>query len=112
MPAPTKVTLTVNNADNELAAFLNCVSVYDKKTEGNATFNDVVDLTPALKSGCCCNCLVLVGINWGGPATFKGNLTISGSPTGTFVQPFFATFPSLPGTANGIVWQQVFNIPY
>jgi len=104
MPAPTVVTLTVNNADNELAAFLNCVTVYDKKTENNPSFKDVVDLTPFLKSGCCCNCLHLIGINWGGPATFKGSLTI-----GTLVQPFSATFPSTP---NGIVWQQIFEITY
>jgi hypothetical protein len=100
MPA----TLTVTNADNELAAFLNCVNVYDKKTEGNPTFKDVVDLTPYLKSGCCCNCLVLIGINWGGPATFKGSLQIGTAPP----QSFSVTFPSTP---NGIVWQEVFVIP-
>jgi hypothetical protein len=104
MPAPTVVKLTVNNADNELAAYLNCVPVYDKKTEGNPTFNDVVDLTPFLKSGCCCNCLVLIGINWGGPATFNGSLTI-----GTLVQPFAVTFPSTP---NGIAFTRFFYIPY
>ena len=102
MPASV-VKLTVNNADNELAAILNCVTVYDKKTEGNPSFNDVVDLTPFLKDGCCCNCLILIGINWGGPATFKGSLTI-----GTLVQPFSVTFPSTP---NGIVWTEVFIIP-
>jgi hypothetical protein len=104
MPAPTVVKLTVNNADNELAAFLNCVTVYDKKTDGNPSLNDVVDLTPFLKSGCCCNCLHLIGINWGGPATFKGSLTI-----GTLVQPFSVTFPSTP---NGIAWETRFLIPY
>jgi hypothetical protein len=104
MPAPTVVKLTINNADNELAAILNCVTVYDKKTEGNPALNDVVDLTPFLKSGCCCNCLVLIGINWGGPSTFKGSLTI-----GTLVQPFSFTIGASP---NGIAWQQVFNIPY
>jgi hypothetical protein len=104
MPAPTVVKLTVNNADNELAAFLNCIMVYDKKTENNPSFNDVVDLTPFLKSGCCCNCLVLVGINWSGPATFKGSLTI-----GAHVQAFSFTVASSP---NGIVWTQVFEIPY
>jgi hypothetical protein len=104
MPAPTPVKLTINNADNELAAFLNCVNVYDKKTEGNPSFNDVVDLTPFLISGCCCNCLTLIGINWGGSATFKGTLTI-----GTHVQQFSATFPSTP---NGICWQETFTIPY
>lgn len=97
------VTLTVNNADNEVAAFLNCVKVYDRKTEGNPTFNDVVDLTPFLKQGCCCNCLYIIGINWGGPATFKGSVTI-----GTSVQPFNATFASSP---NGIIWEQIFVIP-
>jgi hypothetical protein len=100
MPA----TLTVTNADNELTAFLNCVTVYDKKTENNPTFKDVVELTPFLKSGCCCNCLVLIGINWSGPAMFKGSLQIGSGPP----QPFSVTL-SNPG--NGIVWQQVFIIP-
>jgi hypothetical protein len=101
MAVPVK--LTINNADNELAAFVNCVKVYDKKTEGNPSLKDEVDLTPFL-TGCCCNCLTLVGINWGGPATFKGKLTI-----GTLDIPFSATFPSTP---NGICWEQTFAIPY
>ena len=96
-------TLTVTRADNELIAVLNCVTVYDRKTENNPVLNDNVDLTPLLKTGGCCNCLILYGINWGGPATFQGQLTISG-----LVIPFSASFPSSP---NGMIWQQAFPLP-
>jgi|SRR5581483_11059110 len=97
----TTATLTVNKADNELIAVLNCITVYDRKTENNPTLKDVVELTPFLKDGCCCNCLVLYGINWGGPSTFEGSVKIG--PTVTI--PFSATFPSSP---NGMIWTQTF----
>src|ERR1700694_1253477 len=100
MPA----TLTVTHADNELIAVLNCVTVYDKKTQGDPVLNDVVELTPFLKAGCCCNCLVLYGINLGGPANFAGTLTIGNAPT----IPFSFTAAT---TLNGMIWQQVFVIP-
>jgi hypothetical protein len=106
-----KVTLTVNNADNELAAFVNGITVYNRITAGNPPLTDVVDLTPALEAGN--NILVIIGINFDGPATFKGSLTIGPSPSGTtsFVIPFFATFPTTT-PPQGIVWTQVFNIPF
>ena len=40
--------LTVTRVDNEVAAFLNGLVVYDKKTEGNPAFNDQIPLDPYL----------------------------------------------------------------
>jgi hypothetical protein len=100
--AGAQVILNVSRADNELFAFLNGVMVYDRKTENNPSLDDAVDLVPALKSGD--NILVLGGINWGGPATFAGSLSING-----FSTPFSVTLPS---TEKGLIWHQVFNIPY
>ena len=68
------VTLTVTHADNEVSAFLNGLPVYDHKTEGDPTLNDVVALDAYLAKGL--NTLVLVGVNWGGPANFKGSVKI------------------------------------
>jgi hypothetical protein len=96
------VKLTVTHADNEVSAWVNGVLVYDKKTENDPAFNDVVDLAPALQCGC--NELVVIGINWGGPANFQGSLTI-----GTFVTPFKFTAANSP---NGMSWNQTFCIPY
>jgi hypothetical protein len=96
------VKLTVNNADNELAVFINGITVYDKKTEGDPPLTEVVDLTPSLVAGN--NTVVVIGINWGGPANFKGFFTV-----GTFQIPFGAKLASSP---NGICFSQVFNIPY
>jgi hypothetical protein len=41
----SKLGLVINNADNELIAYLNTEQVYDRKTEGGPTFNDPVDLS-------------------------------------------------------------------
>ena len=38
------VTLTITRADNEVAAFVNGLTVYDRKTEGDPALNDVVAL--------------------------------------------------------------------
>jgi len=94
--------LTVTRADNEVAAFLNGLVVYDKKTEGNPSFSDQVPLDPYLIAGM--NVLVIAGTNWGGPATFTGSVTV-----GTVVTPFNFTAPSTP---NGMVFNQVFAIPH
>ena len=95
------VTLTVTHADNEVAAFVNGLAVYDRKTEGDPALNDVVALDAYLASGL--NTLVLVGINWGGPANFQGSLTI-----GSYVQKIAFQASSTP---NGIAWTQSFVIP-
>jgi hypothetical protein len=95
-------TLTVTHADNEVAAFLNGLLVYDKKTEGNPTFNDQVPLDPYLIAGI--NVLVVAGTNWGGPATFTGSVTV-----GAVTTPFTYTATSTP---NGMVFTQVFVIPH
>src|ERR1700733_14375146 len=94
--------LTVTHADNEVAAFLNGLVVYDKKTEGNPTFNDQVVLDPYLTGGM--NVLVIAGTNWGGPATFTGSVTV-----GNVVTPF--NF-SVASSVNGMVFNQVFAIPH
>jgi hypothetical protein len=95
-------TLTVTRADNEVAAFLNGLLVYDKKTEGNPAFNDQIPLDPYLVAGI--NALVIAGTNWGGPATFTGSVTV-----GTVVTPFNFTVGSSP---NGMIFNQTFVIPH
>ena len=95
------VVLSVTRADNEVSAFLNGLQVYDKKTEGNPVLADKVELDPYLAKGL--NTLVLVGVNWGGPATYEGSLTIGG-----ITQKFLNQASSTP---NGISWTQTFVIP-
>lgn len=95
-------TLTVTRADNEVAAFLNGLLVYDKKTENNPAFSDVVQLDPYLAAGL--NALVVTGTNWSGPCTFTGSVTV-----GTVVTPFNFT---AGGTPNGMVFHQTFVIPH
>lgn len=96
-----KAVLTVTHADNEIAAYLNGIQVYDKKTEGNPTFKDVVELDAYLAAGV--NTLVLVGVNWGGPYSFSGSVTV-GAVTQNFSQ-------SAGSSPNGISWTQTFVIP-
>ena len=96
------VKLTIKRADNEIAAFLNGVLVYDRKTENDPQLNDVVDISGFIQKGCC-NSLVLVGINWGGPAHFEGSLSVDNSVTSWAVQ--------LPSTPNGMVFDRSFSIP-
>jgi hypothetical protein len=95
-------TLTVTHADNEVAAFLNGLVIYDKKTENNPTFNDQIQLDPYLAEGL--NVLTVAGTNWGGPATFSGSVTV-----GSVVTPFSFTAASTP---NGMVFNQNFVIPH
>ena len=93
--------LTVNKADNQVVAYLNGQEVYNKKTENNPTFADTVDLTSKLTEGK--NILLIVGINWGGWAVFKGSLSVNGQVTdwaGSFDQ-------SAP---SGLVWSKTFEI--
>lgn len=94
-------TLNVTHADNEVIAFLNGLQVYDRKTEGDPTLTDTLDLTPYLAAGI--NLLVLAGVNWGGPANFSGSVVI-----GKVTQPFAFTAASTP---NGVAWSQTFVIP-
>jgi hypothetical protein len=72
----SKLGLVINNADNELIAYLNTELVYDRKTEGDPTFNDSVDLSSRLKHGH--NSFVILGVNWGDPAGYVGQLTLDG----------------------------------
>jgi hypothetical protein len=92
--------LTVTRADNEVAAFLNGLVVYDNKTDGDPLLNDQIPLDPYLIAGM--NVLVIAGINWGGPATFTGSVTV-----GSVVTPFNYT-----GLSVGMVFNQVFAIPH
>ncbi len=98
----TTAKLTIKRADNEVAAFLNGVLVYDKKTENNPALNDVVDISGFLQHGCC-NSLVIIGINWGGSVSFEGSLTVDNSTTAWSFQA--ATAP------NGMVFDRSFTIP-
>jgi hypothetical protein len=67
----SKLGLVLNSAHNELIAYLNTEQVYDPKTEGDPTFNDLVDLGGKLKHGH--NSFVIPGINWGGLRTMPVN---------------------------------------
>ncbi len=94
-------TLTITHADNEILATVNGVIVYDKKTENNPTLNDQIDLGPYLASGI--NTLVVIGVNWGGPAAFAGLVSI-----GSVVTPFSFGAALTP---NGVAFTQTFVIP-
>ncbi len=94
-------TLKITHADNEIWATVNGLVVYDKKTEGDPTINDHVNLDPYLAAGL--NTLVIAGVNWGGPAHFTGSVVIGGIDT-----PFSFQAPSTP---KGIVFTQTFVIP-
>jgi hypothetical protein len=97
----SKLGLVINNADNELIAYLNTEQVYDRKTEGDPTFSDSVDLSSRLKHGH--NSLVILGVNWGGPAYYVGQLTLDGKVL------LSMTF-GLPSTPNGVVASWVAEI--
>jgi hypothetical protein len=99
--AGAKLLLVVHNADNEVIAFVNTDQVYDRKTEGDPTFTDSVDLSSKLRIGH--NSVVILGINWGGPAHFIGNLSLDGRTL------FDMTF-ALPTTPNGVVATWVADI--
>jgi hypothetical protein len=97
----SKLGLVINNADNELIAYLNTEQVYDRKTEGDPTFNDSVDLTGRLKHGH--NSFVILGINWGGAAHYVGRLTLDG-------RVLLSMTLGLPTTPNGVVASWVAEI--
>jgi hypothetical protein len=92
--------LTINNANNQVVAYLNNQQVYNKSTENNPPLKDTVDLSNKLIFGS--NSLLIVGVNWDGSAIFKGNLSING-----IVTPWEYQDSSSP---NGLVWNQVFAI--
>jgi hypothetical protein len=75
--------------------------VYNRKTEGDPIFNDFVDLTGKLKHGH--NSFVILGVNWGGPAHYVGQLTLDGKVL------LSMTF-GLPSTPNGVVASWVAEI--
>ena len=93
--------LTITRADNEILAVLNGAVIYNKATNNNPSLNEKVNLDPFLASGL--NLLVLVGINWSGPASFTGTVNISGRDI-----PF--SF-SAPATTQGMAFTQTFVIP-
>lgn len=93
--------LTITHADNEILAVVNGAVIYDKTTNNNPSLNEKVNLDPFLASGL--NFLVLIGINWGGPATFTGTMNIGGKDI-----PF--SF-NAPATSPGMVFTQTFIIP-
>ena len=97
----SKLGLVINNADNELITYLNTEQVYDRKNEGDPTFNDSVDLSSGLKHGH--NSFVILGINGGGPAHDVGRLTLDGKVL------LSMTF-GLPSTPNGVVASWVAEI--
>ncbi len=97
----SKLGLVVNNADNELIAYLNTEQVYDRKTEGDPTSNDSIDLSGKLKHGH--NSFVILGVNWGGPAHYVGQLTLDGKVL------LSMTF-GLPSTPNGVMASWVAEI--
>jgi hypothetical protein len=97
----SKLGLVINNADNELIAYLNSEQAYDRKTEGDPSFNDSLDLSGKLRHGH--NSLVILGVNWGGPAHYVGQITLDGKIL------FSMTF-GLPNTPNGVVASWVAEI--
>jgi hypothetical protein len=97
----SKLGLVINNADNELIAYLNAEQVYNRKTEGGPIFNDSIDLTGKLKHGH--NSFVILGVNWGGPAHYVGQLTLDGKVL------LSMTF-GLPSMPNGVVASWVAEI--
>src|ERR1700730_10951300 len=90
----SKLDLVINNAANELIAYLNTEQGYDRKIDVEPTFNESVDLSSRLKHGH--NSFVILGVNWGGPAHYVGQLTLDGKVL------LSMTF-GLPTTPNGVV---------
>ena len=84
-----------------MIAYLNTEQVYDRKTEGDPTFNDSLDLSGKLKHGH--NSFVILGVNWGGPARYVGQLTLDGKVL------LSMTF-GLPSAPNGVVASGVAEI--
>lgn len=97
-----QVILTVARADNQVVVTLNGNIVYDKKTEGDPELNDSVNLTPLLASGV--NHLTILGINWGGPAHYKGTLQLDSS----IIE--WGQYQGNPGT--GTTWSRSFQITH
>jgi hypothetical protein len=97
----SKLGLVINNADNELIAYLNTEQVYDRKTEGDPTFDDSIDLSGKLKHGH--NSFVILGVNWGGSAHYIGQRTLDGKVL------LSKTF-GLPSTPNGVLASWVAEI--
>ena len=95
-----QVILTVTRADNQVVAILNGNVVYDRKTEGNPALSDQVSLTRLLAPGL--NHLAIIGINWGGPASYRGTLQIDSSVVA------WGQSQATPG--NGMTWQTSFQI--
>ena len=75
-----KLELIINNADNQVVAYLNAEQVYTKSTEHDPSFNDSYDFGSRLQVGR--NILDVVGVNWGGPHHFKGTVKLNGNVVG------------------------------
>ena len=95
-----KTLLTINNADNQLVAYLNEGLVYNKMHEGNPPLNDVVDLSDKLIPGT--NSLSILGMNWSGPAIYKGSVSLDG-----MITPWEYEGNSPP---VGVIWRKAFVI--
>ncbi|CAO3427594.1 hypothetical protein [Azospirillum argentinense] len=71
----TTAVLTVNYTDNQLVAYLNGAQVYNR-IGGGESINEQVVLTGNLQAGV--NQLLLIGVNFNGPAHFQGSVNIDG----------------------------------
>jgi hypothetical protein len=95
-----EATLTVNYVDNQVVAFLNGEEVYNRTDQEGVQFPDSVELTGKLKAGA--NALLIVGVNWGGPARFEGSLTVGDERTDWGGQ--FDT------EKLGLIWSKMLNV--
>ena len=96
-----QASLTISDADNQIVVFLNGEEIYNKSTIGEKPINEVTDLSSMLAEGD--NSLVILGINWGGPSTFKGCLTVNGA-----VSPFHKMYDA--SSPKGLLWSDTFVI--
>lgn len=71
----TTAVLTVNYTDNQLVAYLNGAQVYNR-IGGGESINEQVVLTGNLQAGV--NQLLLIGVNFNGPAHVQGSVNIDG----------------------------------
>ncbi|WDE03798.1 hypothetical protein SG34_020805 [Thalassomonas viridans] len=96
-----QASLTISDADSQIVVFLNGEEIYNKSTIGEKPLSDVTDLSSKLVEGD--NTLLILGINWGGPSTFKGSLTVNGAVS-HFHKMYDASAP------RGLLWSDTFVI--
>ena len=93
-------SLIVNNADNQLVVYLNDEVVYNKSHGASSSLTDNVDLTDRLIPGT--NSLLILGVNWSGPASYKGGVSLDGAIT---PWEYHADSPPI-----GVIWRRLFVI--